>query len=347
MEKKKKPYFSNLPKEEYLRVVQYAKRRNYLPGDTIVREKTLTDTFCIIEEGKVEVTKKFSDGEEMTIALLEEGDFFGEMALLDQGPRSASVRALTETVIQELSRENFETLLLEHPTLAYGIMRELGTRLRETGVLLVSHLERKNKELQEAYLGTVQALVNALEARDPYMRGHTERVTHIAIHLAKYLQIEKEDLFALKIGALLHDLGKIGISDMVLQKQGPLSEEERYRIMEHPQLGENILRNVHYLERSIPSILYHHERIDGNGYPGGLSGSSIPLFGRIIAVADSVDAMMSDRPYRHRLSLEKALEQLKQGIDKQFDREVVQAFFQALENGELDEVLPESAQKQL
>jgi HD-GYP domain-containing protein (c-di-GMP phosphodiesterase class II) len=118
-----------------------------------------------------------------------------------------------------------------------------------------------------------------------------------------------------------------------------LEPEERYRIMEHPQLGETILRNISYLERSIPSILYHHERIDGKGYPGGLSGQSIPLFGRIIAVADSFDAMMSDRPYRHRMTLTQAVEQLRKGIDQQFDRQVVEAFLQALEAGEFDMIL--------
>jgi hypothetical protein len=251
------PYFHTLNEKDYQKVVKHARRRTYLPGDVIVRERTLTDNFCIIEGGKVEITKKFADGEEMTLALMEAGDFFGEMALLDQGPRSASVRALTETTILELSRENFEQLLLEEPTIAYGIMRELGKRLRETGALLIAHLE----------------------------------------------------------------------------------PEERYRIMEHPQLGETILRNISYLERSIPSILYHHERIDGKGYPGGLSGQSIPLFGRIIAVADSFDAMMSDRPYRHRMSLEQAVEQLRKGIDQQFDRQVVEAFLQALEAGEFDMIL--------
>ncbi len=333
------PYFHTLPDKDYQKVVQYARRRTYLPGDVIVRERTLTDTFCIIETGKVEITKKFADGDEMTLALMEEGDFFGEMALLDQGPRSASVKALTETTILELSRESFEQLLLEEPPIAYGIMRELGKRLRETGALLISHLERKNKELQEAYLGTVQALVNALEARDPYMKGHTERVTYIAKTIARHLQIDREDQFALEIGALLHDLGKIGVPDLVLQKPGPLDTEERYRIMEHPQLGEAILRNIRYLERSIPSILYHHERIDGKGYPSGLSGQAIPLFGRIISVADSFDAMMSDRPYRHRMSLSQAVEQLQQGIDQQFDPEVVDAFLAALEAGELDSIL--------
>ena len=104
-------------------------------------------------------------------------------------------------------------------------------------------------------------------------------------------------------------------------------------------MGETILRNISYLERSIPSILYHHERIDGKGYPGGLSGQSIPLFGRIIAVADSFYAMMSDRPYRHRMSLEQAVEQLRKGVDQQFDRQVVEAFLQALEAGEFDMIL--------
>ncbi|MEW5814420.1 MAG: HD domain-containing phosphohydrolase [Spirochaetota bacterium] len=335
----KRPFFSQISDDDLYQITQFAKEKKFLPGDVIVREKTLTDTFCIIKNGKVEITKKFMDGDEMVLTVMNEGDFFGEMALLDQSPRSATVRALVETTILELSRDDFESLLHNAPALAYAIMRELGKRLRETGALLVSHLEQKNKQLSRAYLDTVHALVNALEARDPYTHGHTTRVTIIAKAIARRLELEEEDLFALEIGALLHDLGKIGIPDAVLQKPGPLEQNEFHLIKEHPRMGELILKNIEYLERSIPSILYHHERFDGKGYPKGMTGNRIPLFGRIIAVADSFDAMISDRPYRQRMSIEKAVSELKKGAGSQFDKEVVDAFIVVWENGELSVLL--------
>ncbi len=330
------PYFRQISGEDFAKINRFGKEKKYLPGDVIVRERTLTDTFCIIEEGSVEITKKFSDGDEMLLTVMEAGDFFGEMALLDQGPRSATVRALTGSTILELSRDDFMNLLFDSPAVAYAILRELGKRLRETGTLMVSHLEKKNRQLSHAYLDTVHSLVNALEARDPYTRGHTTRVTVISMAIAKKLELLEEDLFALEIGALLHDLGKIGVPDSILQKPGPLENSEYRLIQEHPHLGELILKNVEYLERSIPSILYHHERFDGGGYPRGMAGTSIPLFGRIIAVADSFDAMISDRPYRRRMDVKYAVDQLREGAGKQFDGRVVEAFLACYEAGELD-----------
>jgi HD-GYP domain-containing protein (c-di-GMP phosphodiesterase class II) len=338
-ERGKVPFFSRISKEDYDLISGFGREKQFLPGDVIVREKTLTDTFCIIQGGRVEITKKFSDGDEMVLTTMDSGDFFGEMALLDQAPRSATVRALSQVTILELSRDDFEALLQKAPSLAYGIMQELGRRLRETGSLLVAHLEKKNTELSQAYLSTVHALVHALEARDPYTSGHTTRVTAIAKIIARHLDIIDEDLFALEIGALLHDMGKIGIPDAILRKPGPLTSEEYDLIMEHPQKGESILKNVEYLERSISSILFHHERFDGEGYPRGMKGEDIPLFGRIIAVADSLDAMITDRPYRKKRPLAEAIEELKRESDKQFDRRVVSAFLDAWENGEIDEIL--------
>lgn len=335
----KSSLFSLMSKEDFDSLSSYAKERHYLRGEVIVREKTMTDSFCIIKSGKVEVTKRFSDGDEMILTLMGEGDFFGEMALLDQGPRSATVRAISETVVLELSSRDFEKLLHDAPDLAFSIMRELGKRLRDTGSLLVSHLEKKNKELSHAYRDTVHALVNALEARDPYTIGHTSRVTVVAKAIAERMKLVEDDLFAIEIGALLHDLGKIGVPDAVLHKPGPLEKEEYRMIQDHPQKGETILKNVEYLSRSIPSVLSHHERFDGKGYPLGMAGTSIPLFGRIVAVADSFDAMISDRPYRKRMQVSAAIQEIKTQAGTQFDGEVVESFLGLYESGELAKLL--------
>ncbi len=188
---REKPFFARLSEEDSELIKSFSREKKYLPGDVIVREKTLTDTFCIIKKGSVEVTKKYMESEEMVLAVMTDGDFFGEMALLDQGTRSATVKALTRTTIYEISRKSFEHLLKKQPDLAYTILRELAKRLRDAGSLLVSHLERKNKQLTQAYIDTVQVLVNALEARDTYTFGHTARVTIIAkaeghLHIRPY-----------------------------------------------------------------------------------------------------------------------------------------------------------------
>ena len=333
--------FSGMKDEDYTSLAACAKERRFLTGEIIVREKTMTDTFCIIKSGKVEVTKRFSDGDEMILTLMEEGDFFGEMALLDQGPRSATVRAIAETTVFELSKNDFECLLHDAPDLAYSIMCELGKRLRDTGSLLVSHLEKKNKQLSEAYLDTVHALVSALEAKDTYTCGHTSRVTVVAKAIAGKMNLVEDDLFAIEIGALLHDLGKIGVPDAVLHKAGPLEKDEYSLIKEHPKKGEIILKNVEYLKRSIPSVLSHHERYDGKGYPEGTAGAGIPLFGRIVAVADSFDAMISDRPYRGHMEVASAVSEVKAQAGTQFDREVVKAFLGLYESGDLAKLLTE------
>jgi CRP-like cAMP-binding protein len=169
--------------------------------ERIICEGTNADSFYIIREGRVAITKRFEDGTNMVIAVHREGDFFGEMALLDEGPLSASAVALESTELLEISRRDFAVLLRRAPLLAFAMMRELSNRLRGTGTLLVSQLEHKNAQLAQAYLDTLNAVVNTLEARDPYTRGHTERVTRLAKALARKMGLSKEDLFTIEIGA--------------------------------------------------------------------------------------------------------------------------------------------------
>jgi HD-GYP domain-containing protein (c-di-GMP phosphodiesterase class II) len=147
--------------------------------------------------------------------------------------------------------------------------------------------------------------------------------------------LSDEDLYIIEIGALLHDVGKIGVTDAILRKPGPLDSEEYEEILEHPAKGRNILSNIGYLEKMIPCVLHHHERYDGNGYPERLAGTDIPLPGRIISVADAFDAMTSDRPYRRGLPLQRALAELRRGAGRQFDPKVVRAFLSVWRKGRL------------
>ena len=336
-------FFSEMSNRDLRMVARFAATKRHGKGETIIGEDTVADTFYIIQSGKVAITKKFEDGEEMVLAIQHDGDFFGEMALLDQGPRSASAVALEPTVLLEISRADFSVLLKKAPLLAYAMMRELSARLRGTGALMISELQCKNRELKDAYRDTVNAVVNTLEARDKYTHGHTERVTAIAMSIAKSIagkmELDEEDLFTIEIGALLHDVGKIGVPDAILRKPGPLEVGEILQIQEHPAKGKRILDNIAYLEQALPCVLHHHERFDGQGYPEKICGDNIPLPGRIISVADAFDAMTSDRPYRKKRDYQSAFEEIRKNAGKQFDPQIVEAFGRLLRSGEIERLI--------
>jgi HD-GYP domain-containing protein (c-di-GMP phosphodiesterase class II) len=336
-------FFSAMSKRDLRMVSRFAATKRCGKGEIVIREDTVADTFYIIQRGRVAITKKFEDGEEMVLAVHYDGDFFGEMALLDQGPRSASAVALDPTVLLEISRVDFSILLKKAPLLAYAMMRELSARLRGTGALMISELQRKNRELRRAYRDTVNAVVSTLEARDPYTHGHTERVTRIAMSIAKSLaetmELDEEDLFTIEIGALLHDVGKIGVPDAILGKPGPLELGEVLQIQEHPAKGKHILDNIGYLEQALSCVLHHHERFDGQGYPEKIGGERIPLPGRIISVADAFDAMTSDRPYRKKRDYQSAFRELEKNAGRQFDPRIVEAFGELLKSGTIERLI--------
>jgi putative nucleotidyltransferase with HDIG domain len=174
----------------------------------------------------------------------------------------------------------------------------------------------------------LSTLSRAIEARDPLTRGHSTRVTEIAEAIARRLGWDEERLELLQVGGPLHDVGKLGVSDEVLAKPGPLDEDELAQIREHPKLGARILFRVAALRGALPYVLYHHERWDGNGYPTGRAGEEIPLEARVLAVADAFDAMTSDRPYRPALDREEALAEVARCSGTQFDPEIVRIFLE-------------------
>jgi HD-GYP domain-containing protein (c-di-GMP phosphodiesterase class II) len=161
--------------------------------------------------------------------------------------------------------------------------------------------------------------VSALEARDPYTQKHTGRIRDMAMALAGSLQLPGEERRALRLGSILHDVGKIGVPDSILLKPGPLSEEEWEVMRTHPVVGEGMLRGMEFLAPALPIIRHHHERWDGSGYPDGLAGERIPRGARIVAVCDAFDAMTSDRPYRRALDSTAACRELLAQAGKQFD----------------------------
>ncbi|OGV98941.1 MAG: phosphohydrolase [Nitrospinae bacterium RIFCSPLOWO2_12_39_15] len=191
------------------------------------------------------------------------------------------------------------------------------------------------KELKEAFLGTAEALGDAIEAKDAYTAGHTRRVLSYSLLMGRHLDITPAELENLKLAAALHDIGKIGVEDQILQKQGKLNEAEKKKMDNHTVIGPKIVENIKQMRPVIPGICYHHEEYDGTGYPQQLKGEQIPLIARIIAVADCFDAMTTDRPYRKALSIQTALDELQKMAGTQFDGKVVEAFIRAYQSGDL------------
>ncbi len=194
---------------------------------------------------------------------------------------------------------------------------------------------RLYEELNEMSLQLVKALSGAIEKRDDYTGGHTQRVLEICMAMSEYLRLPSEEKRQLMLAAILHDVGKVGIKDHILNKEEVLTEEEFDYMKEHPSLGAEILTHIKQLSSIIPGIQYHHEYYDGCGYPAGLKGDDIPYIARIIAVADTFDAMVTDRPYQKGMSREEALEEIKRNAGTQFDPYVVEVFVKAFENGDV------------
>ncbi len=190
--------------------------------------------------------------------------------------------------------------------------------------------------LQNSDWGALEALVAAVDARDRITGGHSKKVTAYAVALANSLGLAEYDVESVRTAALLHDVGKIGIPDRVLVKNGPLSSDERALIQSHPSVGESLARRSLSLSSALPGILYHHERYDGKGYPTGMAKDDIPLIARIIAIADSYDAMLSHRHYREPPGREFALRELELDSGRQWDPELVRAFMKIEADGHLD-----------
>jgi putative nucleotidyltransferase with HDIG domain len=190
-------------------------------------------------------------------------------------------------------------------------------------------------DANELFLDTIQAMVASIDAKDPYTNGHSQRVSDFSTAIGRQMKLPPEELHELRIGALLHDIGKIGVPDTILTKPGRLTDEEKNKMNEHPTIGANIMRNVRMLNKELPALAEHHEHLDGTGYPNKLSGENISLFGRIVAVADVFDALTSERPYRSAMSVEEVFGMLQRDIGSHFDGTCVEGLIQAYLAGEV------------
>jgi putative two-component system response regulator len=189
-----------------------------------------------------------------------------------------------------------------------------------------AQLHEANEELRRLFMGSIKALAQALEAKDEYTQGHSERVSEIAVGVGRFLSLAEREISDIWLAGLLHDIGKIGVRESVLNKPGKLDDEEWKAIQNHPVMAERILCPIEELTAVISIVRHHHERFDGSGYPDALSGGDIPLGARILSVADAYDALTSRRPYRDALSVADALSVLEDASGTQFDPVIVRAF---------------------
>ncbi len=203
-------------------------------------------------------------------------------------------------------------------------------RLENLHSQLIIFVDRLNRHslIESSYLATVRTMINALEARDTYHRGHSDRVMRYAVRLGRARGLKPEELATLSFAAVLHDIGKIGLAEEIIGKDTPLDEAEWVIVRRHPIVGEALVGSIPYLEEAAVVIRHHHERWDGEGYPNRLTGEEIPLLARILAIAESYDAMTSERPYRHPLTTERALLELEGNAGEQFDPELVPLFIE-------------------
>lgn len=223
--------------------------------------------------------------------------------------------------------------------------------LIESGIKSIAQMneiKRMNNELSDtyeklerAYLDSVQTLRYTVEAKDPYTRGHSDRVSEYSVLLGEKLGLSETDLNTLRIGGLFHDIGKIGIPDSILLKEAKLSDDEYSQIKNHPSIGVHILQNASIFQDMIPIVKHHHERFDGHGYPSQLAGENIPYLARIAAVADTFDAMTSKRSYRNALPLDVVKEEIKRCSGTQFDPTIAATFLNLLDTsyGKIDEIM--------
>ena len=202
-------------------------------------------------------------------------------------------------------------------------------------LFLARHSFIQYMEMRKTYLSTIRALTKAIDAKDHYTHGHSERVAQFTVSIGKAMDLPDDYLEKLEYVALLHDVGKVGISEYILNKPTRLLEEEMAVIREHSSIGADIIKEVRLITDLADVIRYHHERIDGKGYPEGKSGEEIPLGARIVGVADSFDAMTTNRVYRNAMNIEEAVEELKRCSGTQFDPDVVKVFVELIEKGEL------------
>ena len=250
-------FFTDISDNDLRQIAEITVERSYPKGAVIIEEMTEAERFFIIQTGKIEITKRFSGYEDFVISVQSDGDFFGEMALLDEGRRSATVRALEPTIVFEISRRDFETLLYKAPVLAYRIMKELILRLRESGALLISHLKQRNRQLLQAYIETMTSIIKAIE---PQSATGTSVAAMVAA-IGHEMRFADDDQLVIELCAVIHDLGSLTSTVMPA------------------------------LDKILPHILRQDGSFEGGGFADRIPVEAVHRANRLIALAEAYNSM--------------------------------------------------------
>ena len=322
---------AHAPNDMLEELSNHAIEKHYRHGEFVFHEGAPSSCLYVIVQGVVDIMK-LSDGGNVVIGQLSVGQPIGEMGLLEDLPRSAGIRAASaEIVLLELKKEHVIGPLNSQPQILHEAVKLFSERLRTSN----NELQRKyaeladaNRRLRQSYNATLLALSHALDLRDHSTEGHSHRVTSYSLLIGEAMKLDHEELEALRLGALLHDIGKIGIPDAILRKPGKLTNEEWGEMRKHPVWGKGIIEDIDFLSRAADVIYAHHEKWNGQGYPQNLKGDQIPLGARIFAIADVFDALTMERPYKDAWPPSEARDEIVRGAGTHFDPVVVDVFAQ-------------------
>lgn len=280
---------------------------------------------AISEQNIIQANEQAKDGEQIVVAFVPLAS--------STSAKYLAVAAIEISVGQLTAQTDRETRFVVIATLSACVLIFLS--LLTLAIAAQRELNRRKRQAESTFLQTMEGIAAIVDQRDPYTAGHSRRVSEYAAIIATHMGLSKAEIDRVRWAALLHDLGKIGIPDVVLLKNGPLDPHEREIISAHPTIAAGILGQVEAMAAITPCVLHHHERWDGHGYPAGLSGSSIPLLSRVIAVADTFDAMTTDRPYRKGLDVAEARRRLLEGSAVQWDARCIEAAIWLIDAGRL------------
>ena len=247
---------------------------------------------------------------------------------------STPIRALAAST-RAISGGNFQARTRVRGAAEISELADTFNNMADDIESFIARLKQAAEENRELFLGSIRMLAAAIDEKDPYTRGHSDRVAKYSLHIGRQLGLSPEELDRLRISALLHDVGKIGVDDRVLKKPGALTPEEFEIMKQHPSKGANIMRPVAQLKDMLPGIELHHEHVNGGGYPYGLKGDQIPMMARIIAVADTLDAITTDRPYQSGKDLSDAIAIIRKIAGTKFDLQVVDALDVVIQSGKI------------
>jgi response regulator RpfG family c-di-GMP phosphodiesterase len=322
-----------LPAAALETLARRAERRTYAAGETVFEEGARGDSLHLVRSGALEV-RRAEGVERYVLARLGPGHAFGELAVLDRTPRTATVVAVEDSETVEIGAEELDAVLDANPEAMrrmLGVLARLLIAEKELVIrdnwMLERRVRQRTQDLRHSQLEIVHRLGQVAESRDPETGRHITRMSRVCARLARAIGMSPADCETLLHAAPMHDIGKVGVPDSILHKPGPLDESERDRMRRHTTVGGEILAGSESpIVRMAEEIaLTHHERWDGSGYPRGLRGDEIPLVGRICAVGDVFDALISARPYKRAWPIDDALSELRRQAGVLLDPDLVAA----------------------